>query len=77
MIPARFAPILFGLLLSGFMSLMVSGVSTFRAVGLTDDFLMLWMQAWGASWAIAFPAVLIVAPVVRRLVGLLTAQPKA
>ena len=33
MIPARYALILFGLLLSGFMSLIVSGLSTARALG--------------------------------------------
>ena len=31
MIPARYAPILFGFLLSGMMSFLVSGLSTFRA----------------------------------------------
>ena len=33
MIPARYSHILFGLILSGLMSLMVSGLSTLRAVG--------------------------------------------
>lgn len=76
MIPARFAPILFGLLLSGLMSLIVSAVATFRAVGLPDGFVGMWMQAWAPSWLIAFPTVLVVAPLVRRLVGVLVAQPR-
>ena len=68
MIPPRFAPVVFGLLLSGLMSLVVSGVATVRAVGLIDGVFGLWMSAWASSWLIAFPTVLIVAPNVRRLV---------
>ena len=69
MIPARFAPVLFGLILSGLMSLLVSGIATWRAVGLPADFVALWLSAWLNAWAVAFPAVLVVAPVTRRLVA--------
>lgn len=73
MIPARYAHILFGFILSGLMSLMVSGIATFRAVGLVTDFLPRWIVgAWLPSWAIAFPAVLVVAPITRRIVARLT-----
>jgi hypothetical protein len=75
MFPARFAPILFGFLLSGMMSCIVSGLSTFRALGLGPDFAMLWMGNWAVSWATAFPVVLIVAPITRRLVARLTTKP--
>ena len=73
MFPARFAPILFGLILSGLMSLMVSGLSTFRALGLVDGFFGTWMGNWAISWAIAFPVVLVVAPITRRIVAKLVA----
>ncbi len=73
MIPARFAPILFGLILSGLMSLIVSGIATFRAAGLSEGFVGLWLGAWLASWIVAFPTVLVVAPFTRRLVGRITA----
>lgn len=33
--PARFAPVLFGFILSGLMSLLVSGIATFRNAGLS------------------------------------------
>jgi hypothetical protein len=36
--PARFAPILFGFVLSGLMSFIVSGISTFRNAGPIDGF---------------------------------------
>lgn len=74
MIPARFAPVLFGFILSGLMSFMVSGIATFRAVGLVNDFLGLWIGAWVPSWMVAFPAVLIVAPFTRRIVEKLVRQ---
>jgi hypothetical protein len=72
MIPARFAPILFGLILSGLMSLLVSGVATQRALGLPPGFVMAWIGAWLPSWAVAFPTVLVVAPFTRRIVAALT-----
>jgi hypothetical protein len=72
MIPTRFAPILFGLILSGLMSLIVSGLSTWRALGLVQGFVGLWLGNWAVSWAIAFPTVLVVAPITRRIVAALT-----
>lgn len=75
--PARFAPILFGFILSGLMSLLVSGIATFRNAGLVDGFFGIWVNAWLPSWLIAFPVVLVVAPVARRLVGLLVKAPAA
>ena len=71
MIPARYAHVVFGLTLSGIMSFLVAGVSTFRNVGLVDGFLSLWIGAWLPSWAIAFPIVLFVAPLARRIVSLI------
>lgn len=73
----RFAPVLFGLVLSALMSFIVSGVATARNAGLVEGFLGLWIGAWLLSWLIAFPTVLIVAPVARRLVGLLVRSPSA
>lgn len=71
MVPARFAPVLFALILSGLMSAMVSGIATARALGMDAQFPALWFWAWVASWAVAFPAVLIVAPFTRRVVALM------
>jgi hypothetical protein len=72
MIPARMAPILFGLILSGLMSCVVSGIATWRAVGAHPGFIGDWAGSWIVSWAIAFPTVLIVAPITRRIVAALT-----
>lgn len=75
MISARFAPVAFGFFLSMIMSAVISGVSTITTIGLTDELLGGWFRAWCSSWIIAFPAVLIVAPIVRRIVGRLTKPP--
>ncbi|MCV3270119.1 DUF2798 domain-containing protein [Roseobacter sinensis] len=69
MIPARYQHVLFGLILSGLMSFIVSGIATFRTVGGIDGFLLLWMTNWLPSWAVAFPTVLVVAPITRRIVA--------
>jgi hypothetical protein len=74
MLPARYAPVLFGLILSGLMSLVVSGISTLRAIGLSADFLHFWLTAWITAWLVAFPLVLVVAPFTRRVVQRLVTQ---
>ena len=71
MFPKKFAPALFGLILSGLMSLLVAGISTYRAVGLGDGFTGLWIGAWLTAWLVAFPVLLVVAPLARRTVSLL------
>lgn len=68
-IPARFEFIVFGLLVSGMMSLLVSGVAMLRAVGFMSGFLSIWFQAWMWAWAVAFMAILFVVPIVRRLLA--------
>lgn len=73
MLPKKFAPVLFGLLLSGMMSLLVSGVATWRAIGLDPGFVSGWVSAWLLAWPIAFPAVLLAAPLARRAVNRLVA----
>jgi hypothetical protein len=73
-LPKRFEPIAFGFLLSGFMSLMVSGLSTASALGLVPGLLSAWMAAWAKSWLFAFPAVLVVAPLVRRILRAIVVQ---
>ncbi len=68
-LPKRYAPYLFGLLLSGMMSFIVAGIATFRALGFVDGFFFNWITSWIGAWIVAFPAVLVVAPLVRRIVA--------
>ena len=71
MIPRKYGPLLFSLILSGLMSLLVSGISTFRAIGLVTNFSNLWSSAWLTAWLFAFPAVMLVTPLTRKAVQLL------
>lgn len=75
MIPARFAPLVFAFVVSMIMSAVISGISTVSAIGLTSDLPATWFQAWYSSWIIAFPALLVVAPIGRWVAGRLTAPP--
>ena len=51
---------------SFFMTFLVSGVATWRALGMVPGMLGIWMVSWMISWAVAFPTMLIMMPVVRR-----------
>ena len=68
-LPKRFESFAFGLLLSGMMSFIVSGLATAMTIGISPELPLHWLRAWLASWLIAFPAVLVVAPFVRRILG--------
>lgn len=67
MIPEKYGPILFGAILSGLMSLLVSGISTFRAIGPQVGFLSVWISACLTAWLFAFPVVVLVAPLARKV----------
>lgn len=72
-LPARSVTWVMPLILSVMMTFLVSAISTLRSVGLSPDFPRTWMGAWGLSWMVAFPALLLVLPLVRRIVGVIVA----
>jgi hypothetical protein len=69
MFPARFSPILFGLILSGIMSGIVTLVVAVKNFGFGLHALDAWVPSWSFSWPVAFVVVLVVGPLVRRLVA--------
>lgn len=73
-ISPRYAPVLFGGLLSAVMVTVVSAAVLILNQGLTPDFVFRWLKSFATAWPIAFPTVLVVAPMVRRFVGKVTAQ---
>lgn len=74
MFPARFAPILFGFLLSGIMSCIVTLVASVKTVGLGANTISTWLGSWGFAWPVAFTVVLVVAPFVRHVVSKLVRE---
>lgn len=75
-LPPRFNALAVPFFVSLCMSGLVSGVSTLRNVGLVDGVFSLWVHAWMPSWAVAFPALFVLLPAVRRLVALFVEKPR-
>ncbi|WP_423185551.1 DUF2798 domain-containing protein [Alishewanella sp. d11] len=69
--PAKSAGLIMPLLLSIFMTCIVSLVSTLKSLGLDAFSLNGWLSAWGLSWLIAFPTLLLVLPLVKKLTAYL------
>ena len=66
----RYAAFVMPFVLSILMSLIVSGVSTLKSLGIGVAFLSTWPIAWFLSWLVAFPTLLLVLPLVRRIVSI-------
>ena len=74
-LPARYAGFVMPLILSLMMTFIVSAIAIWKSIGFAPDFLSAWIGAWVASWIVAFPTLLFMLPLVRRLVGLIVALP--
>lgn len=74
-LPARYAAIVLPFFLSCIMTCLISAISTLRGVGFAPGVLHLWLGSWGVSWLIAFPTLMAVLPVVRRLTGKFVEMP--
>jgi hypothetical protein len=68
-IPAKFAPLVFAFFMSMLMAFLMSAILTLVNLGPVPDFITRWMRAFAIAWCCAFPAVLLVAPIARRLAG--------
>ncbi|MCY1381263.1 hypothetical protein D9M69_691460 [compost metagenome] len=65
------------LVLSVLMSCLVSGVSTTANTAFSAGLFSLWLKAWGISWLVAFPSLLLVLPLVRVIVAATVQPPQA
>ena len=74
-LPAKSMVVVMPFLLSMIMSCLVSFIATLRAVGFSDRLFGKWLQSWGLSWLVAFPVVLLVLPLVRRISTLIVEKP--
>lgn len=70
-LPAQYAGFVLPLFISFFMSGIISMINLWRNVGWSDTFLQIWFSVWMMSWLVAYPAVLIILPLVRRLTALI------
>ena len=76
-LPARYLPLATPFVLSGIMSLLVTGVATLKGFGPVSNFAKLWMGAWAVSWPVAFPTAVLALPLARRIVALFVDTPPA
>jgi hypothetical protein len=72
-LPARYAPILFGALLSAIMVAIVSAFVLATTEGLHAGFASQWLKSCATTWPVAFVSVTLLAPMVRRVVAHVTA----
>ncbi|ENW79069.1 hypothetical protein F909_03394 [Acinetobacter sp. ANC 3929] len=70
-IPNRYASVVLPFFLSIIMTFIVSCISTLRSIGFEQFSVHTWMSAWGISWIIAFPVLLLVLPIVRKITMLI------
>jgi hypothetical protein len=66
-LPVRLFQPVFGLFMACFMSFLMSGAITALNIGFPPDFIGRWMHSWGLAFVLAYPAILIVGPIARRL----------
>ena len=71
-IPARYAPILFGAMLSAIMVGLVSAFVLTITQGIHPGFTAQWFRSCATTWPVAFPTVTLVAPWVRKVVARMT-----
>ncbi|MCB1519844.1 MAG: DUF2798 domain-containing protein [Hyphomicrobiaceae bacterium] len=76
-LPPRYNVVVLPFVLTMLMTIIVSGISTFNAIGLEPGWLGTWFESWMISWAAAFPVMVFVLPVARRLVGRVVEPPRA
>jgi len=70
MIDKRFQHLVFAFFMSLLMSCLMSLVISIFNIGLVDDILTIWVKAWSFAFIVAFPAIILVSPMVKRLVAL-------
>lgn len=75
-LPARYAGLVMPLLLSVFMTCIVSFISTVNSIGMAEHLFQIWLGAWALSWAVAFPTLLLMLPLAKRLTALLVDTPR-
>ena len=76
-IPAKHTQIVFAFFMSLMMAFIMSGVLTLANLGPIPGFFGKWMHGFGVAWICAFPTVLLVAPIARRLVAAVIETPVA
>jgi hypothetical protein len=72
-IPKRYSHFLFGIIQSGFTCAVAAGIASgpFMYTGI---FISHWLKSWIFAWAAMIPFVLLITPLIRRAVDMLTRE---
>ena len=73
MLASQYRPVVFSFFMALFMSCLMSIVITLFNIGWVEGIGLIWLKAWGFAFVVAFPCVLIVAPLVNIVVSKLVA----
>jgi hypothetical protein len=73
-IDAKHSNLLFAFFMSVLMAFLMSGVLTAIHLGITPHFIAQWLHSFVLAWPIAFPSILLLAPIVRKIVAHLVAE---
>lgn len=70
----KLQPFVFAFFMALLMSCLMSFVITVFNIGLVNNLISQWLQAWSFAFVVAYPAVILVAPVVHKLTALAIKQ---
>ena len=70
LIPKKYMSFLISFFMALLMSCTMSLVIIIFNVGLIEGFVSIWLKAWGFSFIVAFPTVIVISPIVGKLVNL-------
>ena len=74
-LPARYHQYALALGTSFFMTFLVTGVATYRALGWDKAMVEMWFSSWMIAWVIAAPTMYFAMPLVRRALGRVIEEP--
>lgn len=66
--PARFSPVIYGIVQAGLTTAIASAVATFHETGWAGRFLPEWFANWVIAWSVMLPVVILVSPFIKRAV---------
>lgn len=71
MIPRQYQKLVFAFVMALMMSCIMSFVISVFNMGFHANIVHIWLKAWGFAFVVAFPTIILVAPVVQRVVNTL------
>lgn len=74
-VPRQFAPYIFGSIQSALTTGIATAIATYQSGGIALNFMSRWLSSWGVSWLVMLPLVVGFAPIIQRLVMMITRPP--